>query len=122
MDAAKRDGPFDKVHAENAGLNQDMRKGSTEVKMLVRLMDEATVDPLAICMCRRNGTDVSTIVDHEAFSRITLMNVKHTASSRITRRQLHNQCLVSAFPEKEQGERRHLLFLVTAVVVVVVVV
>ncbi len=33
MDAEERDGPFDEVHADNAGLNKDTGKGSTEVKI-----------------------------------------------------------------------------------------
>ncbi len=49
------------------------------------LNSEATVGPLAICVCWGNGADVSTRVDHEEFSGVTLMNVKHAASSRITR-------------------------------------
>ncbi len=48
---------------------------------------EAIVAPLGICVCRKNGAVVSTRVGHEAFSVITLMNIKYAASSGITRRQ-----------------------------------
>ncbi len=96
----------------NVGHNKDVGKGSTEAKigleqalaiglMLARLT--VIVGPLAICVCRKDGADVSTKVDHEAFSGVTLMNVKHEASSRITRRRRRNECLVSPFPAKEQG-------------------
>ncbi len=47
---------------------------------------ESTVEPLVISVCRRDGADVSTGVNHEAFTGITLMNVKHAASRRFTRR------------------------------------
>ncbi len=39
------------------------------------LKSEATVGTLAICVSRTDYVDVSTRVDHEAFSRVTLMNV-----------------------------------------------
>ncbi len=108
----------------NVGHNKNVRKRSTEAKVELKqalvigfdaclvdsLKSEATVGPLAICVCGGNGTDVNTRVDHEAFSGVTLMNVKHAAYSKITRRRCRNYCLVSPFPEKEQGERHRLAF------------
>ncbi len=38
------------------------------VRSVGSLEGEATVGPLAICMCRRDGTDVSIRVDYESFS------------------------------------------------------
>ncbi len=49
------------------------------------LKSEVTVAPLVNCVFRWDYVDVSNEVDHEAFSRVTLMKVKHAASSRITR-------------------------------------
>ncbi len=62
-----------------------MGKGSTEAKIefdhalaicfnadsVDSLEGEATAGPLAICVCRRDGADISTRVDHGAFSGIT---------------------------------------------------
>ncbi len=44
-----------------------------------------TVEPLAIREIRGDGANVSTIIDHETFTRITLMNEKHAAASIFTR-------------------------------------
>ncbi len=88
----------------NIGHNEDVGKGSTEAKVELEqalaigfdassvdsLKGEATVGSLAICVYGRNGADISTRVDYEAFSGVTLMNVKHAASSRITRRRCRN--------------------------------
>ncbi len=74
----------------NVGHIKDVGKGSTEAKIeleqalvigfdaasVFSLKSEAIVGPLAICVCRRDGADVSTKVDHEAFSGVTLMNLK----------------------------------------------
>ncbi len=97
---------FEEISAENGniGHNKDVGKRSTEAKVELKqalaigldacsvdgLKGEANVRPLAICVCGGNGADVSTKVDHEAFSRITLMDIKYAASSRITRRRCRN--------------------------------
>ncbi len=61
----------------NVGHNKDVGKGSTEAKVEFKqalaigfdaysvdgLKGEVTVGPLAICVCGRNGADVSTRVD-----------------------------------------------------------
>ncbi len=108
MDADGKVESFENISAENrmrnVGHNEDVGKGSTEAKvepkqaltisfyacLVDSLKSDATVGPLAICVCGRNGADVSTRVDHEAFSGVTLKNVKHAASSRITRRRRRN--------------------------------
>ncbi len=88
----------------NIGHNEDVGKGSAEAKVELKqalaigfdassfdsLKCDATIEPLAICVCGGNGADISTRVDYEAFSGVTLMNVKHAASSRITRRRCRN--------------------------------
>ncbi len=51
---------------------------------------KTTVEALAICEIRRGGPNVSTRIDHETFTRITLMTEKHAASSRFTRRRRRN--------------------------------
>ncbi len=65
------------VHALAVGFND---------RSIDTLKRESTVEPLVICVCRRDGADVSSGVDHAALTGITLMNVKHAASSRFTRR------------------------------------
>ncbi len=61
----------------NVGHNKDVGKGSTELKVELKhalaigfdasavdsLKGEATVGPLAICVCGRHGADVNTTVD-----------------------------------------------------------
>ncbi len=107
-DADRKIESFEEISAENGmrnvGHNKDVGKGSTEAKVDLKqalaisfdaclvhsLQSEATVGPLAICVCGGNGADVSTRVDYEAFSRITLMDIKHAGSSRITRRRCRN--------------------------------
>ncbi len=96
MSLADADGKiesFEEISAENGmrniGQNKDVRKRSTEAKVELKqalaigldacsvdgLKGEANVGPLAIAVCGGNGADVSTRVDHEAFSRITLMDI-----------------------------------------------
>ncbi len=99
---------FEEISAKNGmrniGHNKNVGKRSTEARFELKLAlaigfdacsvdglkGEANVGPLAICMCGGNGADASTRVDHEALSRITLMDIKHATSSRITRRRCRN--------------------------------
>ncbi len=73
---------FEKISTEigvkDVSHNEDVGKGSTEAKVELKqalaisfdaclvdsLKGEVTVGPLAICVCGRNGSDVSTRVDH----------------------------------------------------------
>ncbi len=87
----------------NVGHNKGAGKRSTEATIELEhalaigfnggsvdsLKVEATVGPLAICVCWGKGADVSTRLDHEAFSGVIFMNVKRVPSSRITRRRRH---------------------------------
>ncbi len=86
MDADGKIKSFEKISAENGmrniGHNKNVGKRSTEAKVELKqalaigfdvcsvggLKGEATVGPLATCVCGGNGADISTRVNHEAFS------------------------------------------------------
>ncbi len=79
MDAEGKVESFEKVSTSH---NKDVAKGSSEaeiefehalalgfsVRLVGSLEGEATVGPLAICKCRRDGTDVSIRVHYEGVS------------------------------------------------------